>query len=339
MASLLDLADSWSVGTLQDDESKKAVEDAVKAKERQDSAFFARLYKGMEKTRRNLLDNLDQLFGGGDIDDDFYEELEEILIMADIGVVTTEKVLDELKERVLRDHIHERSECRQLLIDTLKDSMRIGDTAYRFEDEKSVVLFVGVNGVGKTTTVGKIGAHLKAKGKKVIFAAADTFRAAAAAQLIEWSKRAECDIVSGAEGTDPGAIVFDAAGAMKARNCDVLLCDTAGRLQNKKNLMAELKKISGILDRELPGVYRETLLVLDGTTGQNAISQAKEFSEVCEISGIVITKLDGTARGGIAVAIASELGIPVKYIGVGESLEDLEKFNADDFIDALFGEE
>ncbi len=301
--------------------------------------FWKRLFAGLAKTRNNIIDGLDALFMGGDIDDDFYEELEEILIMADIGVATTEKIIDDLKDRVFHQHVHERAACKKLLMDTMKDTMRIGENAYRFEEEKAVVLFVGVNGVGKTTTVGKLGAKLKANGKKVIFAAADTFRAAAAEQLSEWAGRAGADIVKGAEGSDPGAVVFDAAQAAKARGIDVLLCDTAGRLHNKKNLMEELRKIGKILDKEFAGVYRETLLVVDGTTGQNALSQAKEFSEVTELSGIVITKLDGSAKGGIAVAIQSELGIPVKYIGVGEGVEDLDKFDADAFVDALFGEE
>lgn len=339
MAGLLELAETWSVDSLQDDETKKIEEELAAKKAKEESAFWHRLYSGMEKTRQNLLYNLENLFVSGDIDDDFYEELEETLIMADIGVVTTEKIIEEIKQRVLDERIHERSATRKLLMDTMKAQMKLGETAYRFENEDSVVLFVGVNGVGKTTTVGKIGARLKNDGKKVIFAAADTFRAAAASQLVEWAKRADCDIVTGNEGSDPGAVVFDAAKAMKARGHQIMLCDTAGRLQNKKNLMSELGKISNILDKELPGMYRETLLVVDGTTGQNAISQAKEFSEICEVTGIIITKLDGTARGGIAVAIASELGIPVKYIGVGEALEDLEKFNPDHFVDALFGEE
>ena len=214
--------------------------------------------------------------------------------------------------------------------------MDVGETAYRFETEKSVVLVIGVNGVGKTTSVGKLAGKLKDQGKKVVLAAADTFRAAAGDQLQEWANRAGVDMIGGQEGADPAAIVYDAVAAAKARNADVLLCDTAGRLHNKKNLMEELKKINRILEKEYPDAYRETLVVLDATTGQNALNQAREFSECADITGIILTKMDGTAKGGIAVAIHSELGIPVKYIGVGETIDDLQKFNADEFVNALF---
>ena len=233
-------------------------------------------------------------------------------------------------------HIKEPSACKQLLIDSIKAQMNVGETAYEIENRQSVVLVIGVNGVGKTTSIGKLAGKLKDQGKKVILAAADTFRAAAGEQLTEWAHRAGVEIISGQEGSDPAAVVYDAIQASKARHADVLLCDTAGRLHNKKNLMAELGKINRVIDREYPEAYRETLVVLDGTTGQNALAQARQFSEIADITGIILTKLDGTAKGGIAVAIHSELGIPVKYIGVGESIDDLQKFDADEFVNALF---
>ena len=227
-------------------------------------------------------------------------------------------------------------ECKQLLIDSIKDQMRVDSTAYAFENRKSVILVIGVNGVGKTTSVGKLAGKLKDQGKKVILAAADTFRAAAGEQLTLWAERAGVEIIGGQAGADPASVVYDAVAAAKARNADVLLCDTAGRLHNKKNLMEELRKIYRILEREYPEAYLETLVVLDGTTGQNALAQARQFSEVANVNGIILTKLDGTAKGGIAVAIQSELDIPVKYIGVGESIDDLQKFDADAFVNALF---
>ena len=232
--------------------------------------------------------------------------------------------------------IKEPSECKQLLIDEIKRQMDVGDTAYEFENRKSVVLVIGVNGVGKTTSVGKLAGKLKDQGKKVIVAAADTYRAAAGEQLTEWAHRAGVDLIGGQAGADPAAIVYDAVAAAKARNADVLLCDTAGRLHNKKNLIEELRKIYRVLEREYPDAYLETLVVLDGTTGQNALAQARQFKEVANVTGIILTKLDGTAKGGIAVAIQSELDIPVKYIGVGESIDDLQKFNAEQFVNALF---
>lgn len=299
--------------------------------------FFKRLVAGLTKTRDNIVSGFESVFSGfSRIDDDFYEELEEILIMGDIGVHATEEILESLKEKVKESKIKNPADCKELLISSIKEQMDVGETAYRFEQEKSVVLIIGVNGVGKTTTVGKLAGKLKSQGKKVILAAADTFRAAAGEQLVEWANRAGVDIVSGQDGADPAAVVYDAVQAAKARKADVLLCDTAGRLHNKKNLMEELKKINRILEKEYPDAYRETLVVLDGTTGQNALAQAKQFSEVAEITGIVLTKMDGTAKGGIAVAIHSELGIPVKYIGVGETIDDLQKFDADQFVDALF---
>ena len=302
-----------------------------------EGGFFKRLLAGLTKTRDNFVKNMDYIFRGfTNIDDEFYEELEEILIMGDIGVTTTENIFEDLKRKVKEQKIKEPAECKELLIESIRQQMDIGEAAYEFENRTSVVLVVGVNGVGKTTTIGKLAAKLRAQNKKVLLAAADTFRAAAGQQLKEWANRSKVDMIGGQEGSDPASVVYDAVSAAKARGCDVLLIDTAGRLHNKKNLMEELRKINNIVDREFPEAYRETLVVLDGTTGQNALNQAKEFSEVTDLSGIVLTKLDGTAKGGIAVAIQAELGIPVKYIGVGESIEDLEKFNAEEFVNALF---
>jgi len=299
--------------------------------------FLGKLISGLTKTRDNLKSGIDSIFSGfSEIDEDFYEELEEVLIMADIGVATTEKIIDDLREKVKEQKIKEISVCRELLIRSIKEQMRVEETAYEFEHEKSVVLLIGVNGVGKTTSVGKLAGQLKAQGKKVILAAADTFRAAAIEQLTEWSNRANVELIAGQEGGDPAAVVYDAVNAAKARKADVLICDTAGRLHNKKNLMEEIRKINRIIDREYPEAHRETLVVLDGTTGQNALAQAKQFGEVADITGIILTKLDGTAKGGIAIAIQSEMHIPVKYIGIGEKIEDLQKFDADAFVDALF---
>lgn len=299
--------------------------------------FFSRLVSGLTKTRDNIVSGMDSIFHGfSHIDDDFYEELEEILIMGDLGVHTTMEIIEDLKEKVKEQHIKEPIECRELLIDSIKKQMDVGETAYEFENRQSVVFVIGVNGVGKTTTIGKLAGKFHAQGKKVILGAADTFRAAAGEQLKEWANRAQVEMIGGQEGSDPAAVVYDAVAAAKARKADILLCDTAGRLHNKKNLMEELKKINRVIDREYPDAYRETLVVLDATTGQNALAQAKEFNEVTDITGVVLTKMDGTAKGGIAVAIQSELGIPVKYIGVGESIDDLQKFNADEFVNALF---
>ena len=283
------------------------------------------------------MSGVDSLFNGfSEIDDDFYEELEELLVMGDIGINTTMSIIDGLKEKVKENKIKEASACRQLLIDSIKEQMYVDETAYEFEKRQSVVLLIGVNGVGKTTSVGKLAGQLKSQGRKVIVAAADTFRAAAIEQLTEWSNRAGVELIAGQEGGDPAAVVYDAVNAAKARKADVLICDTAGRLHNKKNLMEELKKMNRIIDREFPDAHRETLVVLDGTTGQNALAQAKQFGEVADITGIILTKLDGTAKGGIAIAIQSEMNIPVKYIGIGEKIDDLQKFDADAFVDALF---
>lgn len=299
--------------------------------------FFKRLVSGLTKTRNNIVSGIDSIFHGfTNIDEDFYEELEEILIMGDLGVKATYAILEDLRKKVKEQHIKEPIACKQLLIDSIKEQMYVGETAYEFEERTSVVLVIGVNGVGKTTTIGKLAGKLRDQNKKVVLAAADTFRAAAGEQLREWANRSGADLIGGQEGADPAAIVYDAVQAAKARKADVLLCDTAGRLHNKKNPMEELKKINRVLEREYPEAYRETLVVLDGTTGQNALAQAREFSEVADITGIILTKMDGTAKGGIAVAIQAELGIPVKYIGVGESIDDLQKFDSDQFVNALF---
>ena len=299
--------------------------------------FFGRLKEGLTKTRHNIVDGIDSIFTGfSEIDDDFYEELEEVLVMGDIGINATEEIIEQLKEQVKAKHIKKPADCKELLIQNLKDQMRVCENAYEFENQTSVILVIGVNGVGKTTYVGKMASKLKNSGKKVLLAAADTFRAAAGDQLAEWAKRAEVPMVGGNEGADPASVVYDAVSAAKARGVDVLLIDTAGRLHNKKNLMEELRKMNRIIDREYPDAHRENLIVLDGTTGQNALVQAREFGDVANLTGIILTKMDGTAKGGIAVAIQSELKIPVKYIGVGETIEDLQKFDSDEFVNALF---
>ena len=299
--------------------------------------FFSRLKDGLTKTRDNFVAGIDNLFSGfSEIDDDFYEELEEVLIMADIGVNTTDRIIEDLQDKVKEQKIKEIRVCKQLLIDTIKEQLRVDEHAYDFEQQTSVVLLIGVNGVGKTTSVGKLAGQMKEQGKRVILAAADTFRAAAIDQLTEWANRAGVEIIAGQEGGDPAAVVFDAVNAAKARKADILICDTAGRLHNKKNLMEELRKINRIIEKEYPEAHRETLVVLDGTTGQNALVQAKQFGQVADISGIVLTKLDGTAKGGIAIAIQSELKVPVKYIGIGEKIDDLQRFDSEQFVDALF---
>ena len=299
--------------------------------------FFARLKEGLTKTRNNIVRGIDSIFSGySAIDDDFYEELEETLIMGDLGVRATQEILERLKDQVDEQGICDPEDCRQILIDSIREQMHVGETAYEFEKEQSVVMVIGVNGVGKTTSIGKLAAKLKGDGKKVLIASADTFRAAAGDQLAEWAHRAGVDMIGGAEGSDPASVIYDAVNAAKARHADVLLCDTAGRLHNKKNLMEELKKMNRIIEREFPNAHRENLVVLDGTTGQNALVQAREFAQVADLTGIVLTKMDGTAKGGIAVAIQSELHVPVKYIGVGEKIDDLQKFDPDEFVNALF---
>jgi len=303
----------------------------------QKKGFFSKLVEGLSKTRNNIVSGIDSIFSAfSSIDDDFYEEIEEILIMGDIGVAATNKIIEDLKVRVKEEKVKNPAECKKLLIDSIKSQMDLGENAYEFENRKSIVLVIGVNGVGKTTSVGKLAGHLKNMDKKVVLAAADTFRAAAIEQLTEWAHRTGTDIIAQSEGSDPAAVIYDAVAASKARKADVLLCDTAGRLHNKKNLMEELRKIDRIIEREYADAYRETLIVLDATTGQNALAQLREFNEVANITGIILTKLDGTAKGGIAVAIQSEYKIPVKYVGVGEKVEDLQKFNSDEFVNALF---
>lgn len=302
--------------------------------------FFSKLAEGLTKTRNNIMNSVSNIFTGHDIiDDDFYEELEETLIMADLGITTTTSVIENLKDKVKELKIKDPADCKKLLMDSLKEQMQVKPDAYDFENKKSVVLMIGVNGVGKTTSVGKLASQLKNSGKKVLVAAADTFRAGAIEQLTEWARRSDVELIAQNEGSDPAAVVFDAVNAAKARNVDVLICDTAGRLHNKKNLMDELNKIYRIVSKEYPEAAVETLVVVDGTTGQNAKEQARQFSEAAPVNGIVLTKLDGTAKGGIAIAIESELSIPVKYIGIGEKIDDLQKFNAEEFVEALFNVE
>ena len=299
--------------------------------------FFARLREGLSRTRDGVISGMDRLFSGSaQIDEDFYEELEEIMITGDIGVSATDEILTKLKKQVREQHIKDPAQCRELLIQNIREQMHVGEDAYDFEKGPSVVLIIGVNGVGKTTSVAKLASIYKADGRKVLIAAADTFRAAAKDQLEVWCQRAGVDMISGAEGADPGSVVYDAVTAAKARHTDVLLIDTAGRLHNKKNLMQELAKLDRIISREYPDCKRENLLVLDAATGQNALSQAREFSDVAKLTGVVLTKMDGTSKGGIAIAVQSELGIPVKYIGVGEQLDDLQRFDPDAYVAALF---
>ena len=299
--------------------------------------FFKRLVSGLTKTRDNIVAGFDSLFTGySTIDDDFYEELEEILIMGDIGINATTAILDKLKDQVEIRNIRDPKECKQLLIDTIKEQMTVDSTEYEFENRKSVILVIGVNGVGKTTSVGKLAGKLKDQGKKVILGAADTFRAAAGEQLTQWANRAGVEIIGGQDGADPASVVYDAVAAAKARNADVLICDTAGRLHNKKNLMDELKKISRIVHQQAEGCALEVLLALDATTGQNAVNQARQFNEVADITGIILTKLDGTAKGGIIISITDDLQVPVKLVTVGEKIDDIQPFSARDFVEALF---
>lgn len=299
--------------------------------------FFKKLVEGLTKTRKNISDGLDYIFNGfTHIDDSFYEELEEILIMADVGVETTENIIEELKLQVKENGIKNPIECKQLLIESIKKQFIDTTDAYEFENTKSIVVVIGVNGVGKTTTIGKLASKYKQAGKKVVLAAADTFRAGAIEQLKVWADRADVDIIAQGEGSDPAAVIFDAINAGKAREADVIICDTAGRLHNKKNLMNELGKINKIIEREYSTVKRENLIVVDATTGQNALFQVKEFNDIMKLDGVVLTKLDGTAKGGIAIAIENQLKVPIKYIGVGEGINDLQKFDSESFIDALF---
>ena len=310
------------------------------SEEEKKKGLFARLKAGLAKTRDNIVVGFNRAFSGHSvIDDEFYEELEEIMIMGDMGIQTTDRILDTLRAQVKEQKIREPAACRELLIQDIREQMRVDPSAYDFEDGPSVVLVIGVNGVGKTTSVGKLADIFRSKGHKVLIAAADTFRAAAYDQIKVWAERAGVDMISGNEGADPASVVYDAVNAAKARHVDILLIDTAGRLHNKKNLMSELGKIDRIITREFPDAKRENLVVLDAATGQNALNQAREFSQVTELTGIILTKMDGSSRGGIAIAVQSELGIPVKYIGVGEQLEDLQRFDPDAFVRALFDAE
>ena len=307
--------------------------------EEEKKGFFKHLVSGLTKTRDSIADGLNQLFHGhSELNDDFYDELEEVLIMADLGLETTDKIIEDLKRRVKEYKIREVEPCRELLNNIIRDQMMVDDSAYEFENQKTVMLIIGVNGVGKTTSIGKLAAQYKRQGKKVLLAAADTFRAAAIDQLKTWADRAGVDIIAQQEGSDPAAVVYDAVQAAKSRNVDILLCDTAGRLHNKKNLMDELAKMHRIIEREYPEAHCETLIVLDGSTGQNALEQARQFSEVTDLNGIILTKLDGTAKGGIAIAIQAELDVPVKYIGVGEKIEDLQRFDPNHYVEALFAD-
>ncbi len=294
--------------------------------------FFQKLRAGLSATRESFVN----VFKVNEIDDDFYDELEETLIESDMGYETTEFLIKQVKEKVFLYNIREAEKCRNVIIESLRTDMTVDDSAYDFEDKKSVVLIIGVNGVGKTTSVGKLAARYKGEGKKVLIAAADTFRAGAIEQLDTWAKRAGVDIIAHNEGSDPSAVVFDAVSAAKARGTDILLIDTAGRLHNKQNLMDELKKMRRVISRDYPEANVESLIVLDGSTGQNALEQARQFSTVTDIDGIILTKLDGTAKGGIAIAIQRELNVPVKYIGVGEKIDDLQRFDAEQYLHALF---
>ncbi len=321
----------------EDTEAEKEEEKAEEEKPAKKPGFFARLKQGLKKSRDNFVYNLDIVFNGAEeIDDDFYDSLEEIMIMGDIGVETSTMILDNLKKHVKEQKIVKPPECRELLIEDIKAAMALPEDAYKLETDKSIVFVTGVNGVGKTTSIGKLAASFKAEGKSVMLAAADTFRAAAGEQLKIWSDRAGVPIIGGREGADPSSVLFDAVQAAKARGTDILLVDTAGRLNNKKNLMNELAKMNKVIDREYPEAHRENLIVLDATTGQNALRQAEDFNEVSSLTGIVLTKMDGTAKGGIAIAIQAKLHIPVKYIGVGEHIEDLQKFDPDSYVRALF---
>lgn len=299
--------------------------------------FFDRLKEGLKKTKNTITERIDKvLVSFGKIDEELFEELEEILITSDVGIDTSMKIIENLKKRVKEEKATDPASVKQLLKEELSQILSQGESELKLDTTPSVILVVGVNGVGKTTSIGKIANVLKSQGKKVILAAGDTFRAAAIDQLEIWSNRVGVELVKHTEGSDPAAVIYDAVQAVKARKADVLICDTAGRLHTKKNLMEELKKVFRVVDRELPEASREVLLVLDATTGQNAISQAKTFGEAAEVTGIVLTKLDGTAKGGIIIAVTSELNIPVKLIGVGEQMDDLQRFDAKEFAEALF---
>lgn len=302
--------------------------------------FFEKLKNGLKKTSNAISERVNDVFSVFvKVDDELFENLEEALIMADLGAVTSSNIIEELRYRVKHKHITDGNEVKKELQSVISDMLKEHDSSMKLENTPAVILVIGVNGVGKTTSIGKLAMHYKAQGKKVILAAADTFRAAAIDQLDIWAQRSGCDIIKHQENSDPAAVIFDACAAAKARGADILICDTAGRLHNKKNLMAELEKINRVISRELPESSRETLLVLDATTGQNAVSQAQLFGEAADLTGIILTKLDGTAKGGIIIAISKEHGIPVKFVGVGEGIDDLQEFNPEDFARVIFEEE
>ena len=299
--------------------------------------LFDRLKEGLGKTRESISNGLEAVFGSYEkINDEFYEDLEEVLVLADVGAEATQRIIGRMKYKVYVDHIKDQTGAKNALIESLAESLQGSDAPEEDPDERKVILVIGVNGVGKTTTIGKMAMNYKKQGKQVILAAADTFRAGAREQLEIWAQRSGCEMIGHPEGTDPAAVVYDAVSAFEGKQADILICDTAGRLHNKKNLMDELAKINRIFEKKLPGIRKEVLLVLDATTGQNAISQVREFKQVCDPDGIILTKMDGSAKGGIVIAIAEEFKIPVKYIGVGEHAEDLQRFNAEDFLRAIF---
>ena len=322
---------------------KKGNEEDIEGKEKDTDeskeGFLSKLKEGLQKTRKGMAEKIDGILKSyGKIDNNLFDELEEILVTSDVGINTTMDIIERLKTKVKENKVTEAIEVKELLKNEIKDILneKEKDRKLNIEPSPAIVLVVGVNGVGKTTTIGKLAYNLREEGKRVLIAAGDTFRAAAIEQLGEWSKRAGVDMIAHQENSDPAAVIFDGIQAAKARKTDVLICDTAGRLHNKKNLMNELNKIFRVVEREYGDARREVLLVVDATTGQNALIQAKEFQEVCNISGIVLTKLDGTAKGGVVIALQTELNVPVKLIGVGEGIEDLQKFNTNDFVDAIF---
>ncbi len=316
---------------------KEEIKEEIEAPKEEKKGLFARLRDGLGKTRNSISDKVNDVFKSfKKIDEEFYEELEEALILADIGMTTSVEIVERLRERVKEKKLHEEEEVKKELRDIVAEILESEDSELKLDTKPTVILVIGVNGVGKTTTIGKLASRLKNQGKEVVLAAADTFRAAAADQLEIWAERNDVRIVRLQEGADPAAVIFDGCVSARSKGADVLICDTAGRLHNKKNLMDELKKIYRVIERELPGARKEVLLVLDATTGQNAVNQAEEFNNAAQITGIVLTKLDGTAKGGIVITIREKLGIPVKFVGVGEGIDDLQVFDAQSFADALF---
>lgn len=332
--------ESYEIKESVEEEENPPEEEGQEESVKEKKGFFSKLVKGLAKTRNNIMDGIDNVLKSfNKIDEELYEELEETLIMADIGVNASIKIMNGLREKVKERKINEPAALKQLLIEEITEILSKGNRDLNIQEGPAVILVIGVNGVGKTTTIGKLAHLIKKENKKVLLAAADTFRAAAIEQLEIWGNRTGVDVIRHQENSDPGAVVFDAIQAAKARKIDVLICDTAGRLHNKKNLMEELRKIFKIINKEYPEARKEVLLVLDATTGQNALQQVKLFKEVTDISGIILTKLDGTAKGGIIIAINSEMDIPIKYIGVGEGIEDLRPFNPKEFAEALFTDE